>query len=131
MDFGSKLRALRLAADLTQRELARRSEIDFTYLSKIEAGIVAAPSDEKVRALGAALGLSAEDMTGLVELAQQTRVPTEVVKAALIRNPGVGALLRRLKDQRLSDEQIEAMLRIAQGDSKATERGDPDDAPGS
>jgi hypothetical protein len=34
-----------------------------------------------------------------VDLAQQARVPTEVVKAAVIRNPEVGALLRKIAER--------------------------------
>lgn len=115
MDFGARLRALRLAADLSQRELARRADLDFTYLSKIEAGVVLPPSDDKIRSLATALPMDEQVLSELLDLAHQTKVPTEIVNAALIRNPGVGALLRRIRDRRLSPEQIEAMLRIATG----------------
>lgn len=43
MDFGTCLRSWRLEAGLSQRELARRAAFNFSYLSKIEAGLVAPP----------------------------------------------------------------------------------------
>ena len=112
MDFGTCLRAWRLEADLSQRELARRADLNFSYLSKIEAGLVSPPSDDKVRALVAALGRSEADAAHLLGLAHQSRVPNEVVKAALIRNPGVGALLRRIQDRRLTEQELAALLRV-------------------
>src|SRR5215210_2380258 len=112
MGFGARLRALRLAADLTQRELAQMAGLDYTYVSKIEAGVVLPPSPEKIRAIGAALRLDRVTIQELLALAQQTKVPTEEVNAALIRNPGIGALLRRLSNRRLTDKQIEALLQI-------------------
>ena len=43
--FGVKLRELRTKAGMTQRELAGRVTIDFTYLSKIENGVMPPPSE--------------------------------------------------------------------------------------
>jgi transcriptional regulator with XRE-family HTH domain len=114
MDFGTRLRTWRLDADLSQRELAKRADINFSYLSKIEAGLVPPPSDEKVRSLARALGRSYEEVEEILVMSEESRVPAEVVKAALIRNPGVGALLRRLKDRRLSDDELNDLLRIVE-----------------
>lgn len=113
MSFGSMLRDWRLDADLSQRELARRIGMDYTYLSKIEADLVAAPSEDKIRALVAALGRDARETETLIDRARQTRVPADIVKAALIRNPEVGALLRSIKNRRLSDSDISTILSVA------------------
>lgn len=118
MTFGERVRALRLGADFTQRELAQRAGLDFTYLSRIEAGVVPPPADDKIRALGAAVGLNRAGIDELLDLGHQGKIPSDVVKAALIRNPEIGALLRQLKDQRLSDRQIAAMIEIVGGDSR-------------
>ncbi len=112
MDFGACLRSWRLEADLSQRELARRAYLNFSYLSKIEASLVPPPSEEKVRALVVGLGRNDADAEYLLGLAHQSRVPSDVVRAALIRNPGVGALLRRIQDHRLTDEQLAELLRV-------------------
>lgn len=112
MDFGTCLRAWRLEADLSQRELARRAELNFSYLSKIEAGLVAPPAEDKVRALVAALGRGEDDGEHLLGLARQSRIPSDIVKAALIRNPGVGALLRRIQNRRLTEQELAALLQV-------------------
>ena len=78
------------------------------------AGCASVKADEvEIRAIGAALHLDRATIDQLLELAHQTKVPTDAVNAALIRNPGVGALLRTLSRRRLSDEQLRAMLDIA------------------
>ena len=121
MDFGGCLRAWRLEANLSQRELARRADLNFSYLSKIEAGLVAPPSADKIRALVAALGREASDAEYLLDLVNQSRIPNDVVKAALIRNPGVGALLRRIQNRRLTDDQLAALLRVVEPVSSGEE----------
>ena len=112
MDFGTRLRAWRLEANLSQRELARHAGLNFSYLSKIEAGLVPPPSDEKVRALVAALNRSEDEAQRLLDLAQESRIPGDVVKTALIRNPGVGALLRRIQHRRLTEQELAELLRV-------------------
>ncbi len=112
MDFGSTVRDWRLEADLSQREIARRADLNFSYLSKIEAGLVPPPSDDKVRALTAALGRGIDDAERLLGLARESRIPGDIVKAALIRNPGVGALLRRIQHRRLTEGEVAALLQV-------------------
>jgi transcriptional regulator with XRE-family HTH domain len=48
----------RIKANLTQRELAQRLDVDFTYISKIENGkLGTAPSRELLASMAAELGL--------------------------------------------------------------------------
>lgn len=112
MDFGTRLRTWRLEASLSQRELARKADLNFSYLSKIEAGLVPPPSDDKVRALVAALNRSEDEAERLLEQAHESRIPGDVVKTALIRNPGVGALLRRIQHRRLTEQELADLLRV-------------------
>ncbi|MDP9364056.1 MAG: helix-turn-helix domain-containing protein [Chloroflexota bacterium] len=122
MDFGTRLRSWRLDAGLSQRELARRAALNFSYLSKIEAGLVAPPVEDKIRALAAALSRGEDDAELLLRLARESRVPSDVVKAALIRNPGVGALLRRIQDRRLTEQELAALLEVVE-DRPSPDRG--------
>lgn len=46
MGFGEMLRRLRAQHNISQRDLAERVGIDFTYISKIENGSEQAPSEE-------------------------------------------------------------------------------------
>jgi HTH-type transcriptional regulator, competence development regulator len=114
-DFGSCVRDWRLAAAVTQRELARRAGMDYTYLSKIEAGLVLPPSEEKIRALVVALNRGTEDLKELLRLAHDTKLPADIVNAALIRHPQVGALLRRIKDRPLSADEAATIDEMARG----------------
>lgn len=59
MTFGERIRELRKANDLSQRDLADKVGINFTYLSKIENGkldFAQFPSEETIRNLAQALG---------------------------------------------------------------------------
>jgi PTS system nitrogen regulatory IIA component len=113
VDFGSTLRDWRIAADLSLRELARKVQIDFTQLSKIETGVLAPPTDDRIRDLVAALGRPSQDAEILIELAHQSIVPKQVLRAGLIKNPEVGALLRTLKGRRLSPDRANTLKKWA------------------
>ncbi len=117
MDFGSTLRDWRLDADLSLRELARKVGIDFTQLSKIETGVLAPPGEDRIRDLVAALGRATPDAEILIDLARQSNVPKDVVRAALTKHPEVGALLRRIKDRPLSEQEVASIKQMAAADT--------------
>jgi transcriptional regulator with XRE-family HTH domain len=126
-DFGSCIREWRLAASMTQRDLARRAGMDYTYLSKIEAGLVLPPSDEKIRALVTALDRDSAALEILIRLARDTKVPADIVNTALIRHPEVGALLRRIKSRRLTPAEttlIEGMAKAETTPEAQVQRSD-------
>jgi transcriptional regulator with XRE-family HTH domain len=112
VDFAEQVYDWRIESRLSQREVARRAGLDFGYLSRIEAKLVPPPSDDKVLALAVALGRSDLDARRLRELADEARVPGDVVKEAVIRNPEVGALLRRLRSYRLTPEEADQLREI-------------------
>jgi len=64
LSYGERLREMRKQAGFTQRLLARNVGIDFTYLSKMENGVVASPSETVIRKI-------------VRELAVQTKHPDE------------------------------------------------------
>jgi tetratricopeptide (TPR) repeat protein/transcriptional regulator with XRE-family HTH domain len=68
--FGTELRRRRLAARLTQVELARRAGLSARSLGDIERGRVRSPRPETVRLLAAALGLAGDDQGGFERLAR-------------------------------------------------------------
>lgn len=104
--FGAFLRAQRRLANLSLREMAKRTNLSNAYLSQIERGLHT-PSVKVLRAVARALDLSTETMfgmfahAGLVEDADEPAdhgpYPTEIA----IRN-----------DARLSDEQKSALLSV-------------------
>ena len=61
--FGQRVRELRLAADLTQQQLADRAKINRVHLTYIEGGRQGRnPSYETVRRLAEALGVGPEKL---------------------------------------------------------------------
>ena len=61
IEFGSKLRALRLERDFTQERLALEAGLDRSFLVEVEAGHHSLMLD-RVFDLAAALGVSASDL---------------------------------------------------------------------
>jgi transcriptional regulator with XRE-family HTH domain len=57
MDFGDKLKTLRLGAGLTQEGLARAAGFTTSVVSKLEQKLVSDPGWQTVRALAKALGV--------------------------------------------------------------------------
>lgn len=75
--FGETIREARKAHGLTQRQLAKRLEIDFTYLSKLENDRGDPPGDDTIRRLATELGLDAEGL-----LASAGKIPPELRELA-------------------------------------------------
>jgi HTH-type transcriptional regulator, competence development regulator len=90
-------------AEYSLRKTAQRVGLEPSYLSKIERGDQAPPSEEKIRALAADLRLDAD-----VLLAMAGKVSTDL-RQVIMRRPQLFAeLLRELKD--LPDD---AVVRLA------------------
>src|SRR3954468_11122903 len=89
--FGAVLRQFRLAAALSQEELAARAGLSLRGLSDLERGVRRMPYLATVRQLADALGLSAEDRQDLIAAARvgPTSEPdaTVTTAAALPRPP--------------------------------------------
>ena len=102
--IGQKIRSLRKAQNMTQRDLAKQTGINFTYLSRIENDRLDAeqtPREDTLRTI--ALALQAEDeLDELLILAK--RIP-ETIKQRILDRP---ALFRRMLS--LSDDQLEKLL---------------------
>ena len=90
--FGQTLRSLRRALPLTQRDLAAKVGIDFTYLSKLENDRDAPPGEDTIRRLALALHSDAEYL-----LAAAGKMPPELKQRAT-NDPRFAMLLRRLAD---------------------------------
>lgn len=107
MEFGRRLRDLRKLKNVSQRDLASRVGIDFTYLSKIEGGRSAPPSEEVIRYIAQVLDA---DENELINLAG--KVPKDL-KSVLEESPQAVELLRVLSERRLSNETYRQMLDLA------------------
>lgn len=99
--LGARLRQLRRGR-FTQRELAAKVDLDYTYLSKIENG-AETPSEAAVRRLAEVLEADAEDL-----LARAGKV-SQGLRDQAEQDPEVALLLRRLPSMEAT--QLDAVLR--------------------
>jgi transcriptional regulator with XRE-family HTH domain len=92
--FGFKVRQLRKNRGMSLREFAKKVEIDFSYLSKIETGKFPPPSDETIKRIAQVLDF---DVDKLFHLAK--RLDPELVQY-LIDNPRLVPQLRLIMQTR-------------------------------
>ena len=105
VSFGDRLRELRKARELTQKDLALKVGIDFTYLSKIETGGAPPPAEDTIRKLAEELKADADE---LIRLAG--KVPKDLGKV-VTDSDTVATLLRAMKDKEFTEEDLEQCLR--------------------
>jgi len=60
--LGKKIKALRLKLELSQDEFARKADIPYTTLTKVETGVIKRPSVFVMAKLAKTLGVSIEDI---------------------------------------------------------------------
>jgi len=92
-EFGARLRELRKQAGLSQRELADKVGINFTYLSKIESGVMPPPSQRVILRLAEVLSTDKDELMVLAG-----RIPADI--AQLLKNRRAWQLLRSGRIQR-------------------------------
>ena len=115
MMFGQHLRQLRTQAGLSLRELAAALDVNFTYVSKIELGHVAPPSEEVLRKLASVMGPYLDQdpfvLTDyLITLAG--KVPSDVAEI-LLQNPGAIPFLRALGSEGWSEDQWQNLAEVS------------------
>ncbi|MBA2719248.1 MAG: helix-turn-helix transcriptional regulator [Chloroflexi bacterium] len=105
--FGEVIRTTRKAKGLTQRQLAERLKIDFTYLSKVENDRGDPPGDDLIRRLAGELGLDPEML-----LVAAGKVPPELRELAQ-SDRETAVFLRKLP--RMSESERRKVYRNAPG----------------
>ena len=103
--FGRRIQQLRRDKKLTQREVAGRLKIDFTYLSKLENDRGDPPGEETILGLADILETDSEEL-----LALAGKVPAELRKRAL-EDRDFAMLLRKLPA--LSDPELKRLYKSA------------------
>ncbi len=103
--FGRRIQALRRTRGLTQRQLAEKLGIDFTYLSKLENSRGEPPGEATVRKLARELSADAEEL-----LALAGKISVELREKA-VEDPDFALLLRRLPS--LPDSVLQHIYRDA------------------
>ena len=105
MTFGAVLRDHRRAAGLTQRDLAERSGLDFSYISKLENNRLPPPAADTVVVLSSILGVPPEEL-----LALTGKIPSEV-QATLSTSPSAQKFLREAQRMGLSEDEWSDLAR--------------------
>jgi len=100
MHLGATLRLLRVDAGLSLRDLARRIGVSSAYLSRVEHGLDAVPTAERLAAIARELDVPAPL---LMDVAHRL---SPFVSHYLEEEPGAGALLLDLARRRLTAEQL-------------------------
>jgi len=93
--FGKRLRSLRIQNELTLRELAAKININFTYLSKIENGVLPPPGEKVILMLAEVLNADKDELMTLAG-----RIPSHLVQ--MLRNRArleFGTMLRKLRTE--------------------------------
>jgi len=100
--FGERVRELRKAKNLSQRDLAAEVEVNFTYISKIENGKLEFsdfPSEKLIRRIAAALDGDVDELLLLAD-----KVP-ETIRRRVLERPDA---FRKFAD--LDDKEIDRLL---------------------
>ena len=103
--FGEALRERRRAAGISQRELAERIGMDFSYISKVENGRLQPPAADTIVAMCRALNINAEEL-----LALTGKIPSEVQKT-VSGSRAAQEFLREAQQLGVTDEEWEQMMR--------------------
>ena len=97
--FGALLREHRRAAGITQRQLADRAGVDFSYISKIENDRISTPAADTVVKLCEILHVPADEL-----LARGGKIPSDV-QGQLGASAAAQEFLRTVQGLALSDEE--------------------------
>lgn len=99
--FGERVKRARREQKISQRVLAEKIGINFTYLSKLENNEMPPPAEDKIYKLAEHLSIDPDELFGLAQ-----RIPEELGRIAI--EPHMPMILRAAKD--LSEEDRQRML---------------------
>jgi transcriptional regulator with XRE-family HTH domain len=95
--FGQLLRRYRRAAKLSQEELAKRSGVDYTYVSKLENDRVNPPAEDTIVRFCQILHVDSDEL-----LFAARRVPTDI-GSAVVSSKSALQFLRTAETMQLSE----------------------------
>ncbi len=106
--FGEYVHKIRTERGVTQRDLAAAAGVDFTYISKVENGVVPPPSHDTTVKIAKRLG---EDPIQMLVLAGH--VP-QAVREYLLSDARIMIAVARLADAAVGPDVLEKMVEIVQ-----------------
>jgi transcriptional regulator with XRE-family HTH domain len=95
--FGQKLRTLRRATNVTQRKLAERVGVDFSYISKLENDRLPPPAADTVVKICEVLGVTPDEL-----LAASGKMPPRI-QQSIGSSPAAIQFLRNAQAMKLSE----------------------------
>lgn len=101
--FGMKLQALRRSKGVTQRDLAERVGVDFSYISKVENDRLPPPAAETIEKICKELGVATDELMGLTD-----KLPTDL-RQLLVESRGARDFMREAQQMCLSDNEWQKM----------------------
>jgi transcriptional regulator with XRE-family HTH domain len=101
--FGQALREVRRSKDMSQRELAKKVGVDFSYISKIENDRLSPPAADTIVKICKALEVPVEDL-----LALKGKIPSEL-EDAIGSSPAALKFMKRAQAMDLSEEEWEEL----------------------
>jgi HTH-type transcriptional regulator, competence development regulator len=101
--FGEKLRNLRRSGGVSQRDLAKRVGVDFSYISKLENDRLPPPSAETMLKICEVLGTSPD------ELFAATGKILPDIQQSISTNLGAIRFLRTAQEMNLTDAEWERL----------------------
>lgn len=107
--FGIALRDKRRAAGISQRELAERTGLDFSYISKMENGRLPPPAADTIVLICKVLGVPAEEL-----LALTGKIPSDV-QQTISSNSTAQTFLRQVQEMGLTDDEWHQMVKSLKG----------------
>lgn len=117
VSFGSLLREKRRSAKISQRELAGRIGVDFSYISKLENDRLSPPAAETILAIAKVLDAPSEEL-----LSAAGKIPTDVQRT-VSESQAAQEFLRSAQQLQLSDaewNQLKKSLEMLREDSEAS-----------
>lgn len=103
--FGQKLREFRRSAGISQRELAKQIDVDFSYISKIENGRLPPPAADTIVKICQVLGIESEDL-----LALTGKIPSKI-QESLSGSKAAQQFLGEAQRLDLTDAEWEEMVK--------------------
>lgn len=103
--FGQTLKEIRRSKNVSQRELADKVGVDFSYISKLENDRMPPPAAETIIKLAEVLDVPAE-----VLLANSGKVSSEL-KDVISSSPEVMRFLNEVKDMNLSNDEWKSLYK--------------------
>jgi transcriptional regulator with XRE-family HTH domain len=95
--FGERLRRMRDAQGLRQRELAQRAEMDSAQVSRYERGVIREPSADVLARLARALNVSVIELRGEALDDDLARISSVWARASDAEKRSIMAAIRRVE----------------------------------